>query len=1507
MSIAGKTSSQGDEFELQVALHWLISLYRDEEINFVQVDSTGIPDLEQEIPIDDIIVAYKDGRKKFIQAKKNQPKYQVWRFSDKVLKEELVKALEQHELTSNAEIWFYSRSPFGNLQKLAEGARKFRSYNSFKKSAPKTLLDPLKSLARIISPKVTDLSLKKSYALAKVLFFDSSQDWASRNLLDLKPHFPQANTVKSVLERLVAEHAASLPGTPYELNRLDFLEILKEHSLESAPIYSEADVLKNFQSASRIGRTWGRTIDGVKVDQPELIDVLDYIKVGNKNILVTSLPGCGKTCLLLDLVDQFETDPSVGVLFIKGDQYSDANSEADLTRMGLPEGIVGQCARLAEFRRVVVVVDSLDVLSLSRSHGAFKIILSVIDRLSLVDNTIVVAACREFDRQYDPQLRDRDWQKIIKIAPFDYGTVVRPLLDKWAVDDSDISESLQSLICVPQNLNLFKRLVESKSYLELNNAWDLFDRYLVEYVEKDSLLGNRAIDLLYRMAQEMMKNRCYTLPKVRISSETRLSQRLISQGVLVEQQPGVIAFSHQTLADNLLVRGSITNGEGLVDFIHKHLPLPFIRPVVKSFFGYLRVLDRVRFSREFRKALSDDKIAYHLKRLLVESFAEMSVDDKDWSLVRYLLNDHSALFRRCLYTMADVKWLDMIEQKLLTAFVGKEDRSALEQIVIQRLTVWIEKYPERVIALWTALYDNSPEKAKQAYNISIYLGDLKEWTTVGVGALLERLLSVEGYERDFIGRPLSLWVDATNSGDKLLWDYIINKVPDAGPSKHGKKELRCDGYDFHDDKFLEKRFQKSELLLGFAIDSLIEWSQKEVWQSDLHSFSNYFLMDSSWRYTHNKHETYSADGINTLLSCVESALNWHAHQDTIWWKDNELKIRDSREFGFMYFLALCYKNNPEKNIIGISSLLTDKELLRFGRIEFELGQLANSAYHLLTEEVAAKNQDLVMSLYSEEKYEDGEYEWIKRKRYDYLVWIPNIYRIKAAQDFVDEHRRTFGYELPTPQIWSSGGTVRQPFDHKILCQLSHPWAMKLVWNYNEDAGFVAMDDRLLGGKRQALWGFREASALCPKYMLGLLPLIRQEKLDVQFICDIFAGLAQHVRYLYGNLSSAQKDWEPFEKSISKEELRDLVQTGLELTGEVWSDLGCVSSLLMAGVHVAANPSDIAHLVRMHEKFYSQIKTVSSEENYVIEPGAEALICLAENCIKNDWAIGEEVDKLLVAYAQMGDESVLITFLRYLAYLIHYNPESSWVFFLTVMGRLNIEKWWAAERCFYYNYHKRTDEILPYIEKLLVSGSEEGLEVAGRIYTLMYLSDVVDEEEYFSRIARSPEKAIQGAVQNLAHNLYVKDVSDKCRKILPRLFAECSLTNTVMESFASVFHKDSSKVGMVGNELVFSYLKALPKVPGSPGINSFYRWLSAQAKNDPLQNLEYLEVLADACESCVGDVRQYGSRNHIPIVLREILIEADEVDDPELINRVINVQDRLMQNGFDGISKLYDDY
>ena len=128
MSISGRRSNRGDEYQLRIALHWLIRLLEDESILGIQVDSTGIPGESFSVVIDDIVVLYEDGRACFIQAKKNQTDHEAWTLSDKTLQAELTKTCQQLESRENSEVVFYSRSPFGELKALVETCKSFPDY-----------------------------------------------------------------------------------------------------------------------------------------------------------------------------------------------------------------------------------------------------------------------------------------------------------------------------------------------------------------------------------------------------------------------------------------------------------------------------------------------------------------------------------------------------------------------------------------------------------------------------------------------------------------------------------------------------------------------------------------------------------------------------------------------------------------------------------------------------------------------------------------------------------------------------------------------------------------------------------------------------------------------------------------------------------------------------------------------------------------------------------------------------------------------------------------------------------------------------------------------------------------------------------------------------------------------------------------------------------------------------------------------------------------------------------
>ena len=432
MSLAGRQSNLGDEYQLCVALHWTIKLLSDNDIDFIQVDSTGIPDRGYVISIDDIVVVYKNGRTRYMQAKKNSPDHRAWSFSQ--LKEELVKAREQLTNDENGEVEFYSRTPFGEFQRLVTTCQHIPSYDVFKQTAGKNQQGYLNKLATAIGCSEED-----SFGFAKRILFGAHitiEDWQNQNLRALESQVARAADAIPYLKELLTDHESSLKHGKAQITRDGAIRKLSEHGIVQAPNKNISEILEAFSSASQIGRDWIRTIGGEQIVRSELGKLIALIEEGTQRILLTEGAGTGKTCILLDLADYIEGERSEdwGLLFIKGDHFTTSQSESNLADRGLPEDLVGLCARLSENRRVVVIVDSLDVLSLNRDHDSLRLFIGLISRLSAINNVTTISACRSFDLDYDPSLRGISWDHRVRIGLLDYEETIIPLLDKWQID-----------------------------------------------------------------------------------------------------------------------------------------------------------------------------------------------------------------------------------------------------------------------------------------------------------------------------------------------------------------------------------------------------------------------------------------------------------------------------------------------------------------------------------------------------------------------------------------------------------------------------------------------------------------------------------------------------------------------------------------------------------------------------------------------------------------------------------------------------------------------------------------------------------------------------------------------------------------------------------------------------------------------------------------------------------------------------------------------------------------
>ncbi|OOZ40272.1 hypothetical protein BOW53_08480 [Solemya pervernicosa gill symbiont] len=202
----------------------------------------GIPGIEEQASVDDVVIIYRNQPRLHIQAKKNQTHHKSWSISD--LKDELVKAHEQLIFSPGVLVRFVSRSSFGDIQILSEECIRHPDLHTFKKQAPskqQQLLTKLSGLLRI--------DAASAFETARHLRFMVTGDQSSldsRNRNDLNTITAKPDIAVSLLESMLNRHQAKLPDSITLITREDIIKKFSEAGLVITPIRTEQEILDNF-------------------------------------------------------------------------------------------------------------------------------------------------------------------------------------------------------------------------------------------------------------------------------------------------------------------------------------------------------------------------------------------------------------------------------------------------------------------------------------------------------------------------------------------------------------------------------------------------------------------------------------------------------------------------------------------------------------------------------------------------------------------------------------------------------------------------------------------------------------------------------------------------------------------------------------------------------------------------------------------------------------------------------------------------------------------------------------------------------------------------------------------------------------------------------------------------------------------------------------------------------------------------------------------------------------
>ncbi|AUT50173.1 AAA family ATPase [Achromobacter sp. AONIH1] len=1513
MSIAGVRSNRGDGYQTLVAFEWALTVLSDPECLWLEIDSITYS-------VDDVVVGKADGTVIACQCKKNQPGFKAWSISD--LADELDKASGLLINNQNAEVRFYSRNNFGALGKLREHSTTQNdeaSYYASLDTENQATDVALKGRLATSAPSLSSFEFlrRTSFEISKEL--NGMRDLLRERLRIIASN-PEAafNAIWRHLDQLGARIGED--GTSAAWHRLtkdDLKAILHEAGAMLVPPMDLAEVRLSFADTSGIGRSWRRDIAGQRIFSPTVKELLAAIDAKKRAILLTGLPGSGKTCVMLALQDALEqrakTCSDIAPLFIQSREFADLPTAQDRQSQGLPEKWVEKVARLAENTHVIVVMDSLDVLSIARDHRVLSYFLAQIDRLLLVPNVTVVTACRDFDRHYDRRIAERKWDCELKCQSLDWDGEISPLLDKLGIATVSIDSATRELIKNPRELALFVELAEREGSFNVVTGQALAQRYLDTIVRANNALGDAAIQAIEAIASDMLRSRSLAVSYQRFGASQEILRALCSLNVIQESQDGKLVFGHQTLLDVLVISGAVRSGVTLNDFLQSLPPVPFVRPSIRSFVAQLALGERREFRKQLRTVLTGST-AFHIRRLVAESFAEQKPQDDDWPLIRDLREKHRDVFQ-VIYGAREIEWHHFWLKHLVPELRKARDADGMVRHVYW-VGQWADTDTSGVMTLWReALSLDWLDERSLGEQLGYHLSKIKSDNVALIVPLLERLLDLPRSEHSSLGRAIAHCVAAGGADDFLLWRYIADDVTDEDLAEFRfDKKLRCNSHDFGDsDKnFFRQRMEQSTTLLDLVVESIERWSdvRESRYSEKCIRYRYGFLGETSYDDAHSQRDTQYADSLEILFDVLESAIIYHAKIDSKWWKNNRERLLFSREGALVYFAVLACTASPEANIDLIGRMLCDKTLL-WSELSYEFGTLIHSAFNYLdslTQDTLIAN---IINMRSEYAPDESRELWRLRGQAEFIVTIPCYQRSPELQELLIIYEKNYGVLIRQPHIRLRGGWVRAPFSYEVFLRACDAGVLCLLSHY---AGYERrFDDFMVGGEDEVGWQLREAASRHPSRFLDLLPKY-WVNIQNRYRDDIMDGVVAFMNHRYGNLQ-INGTWTPLEE-LDGPVLAGLILDELERHPEHWQRRRSAADALKACSNVIYDKNSAERLSFLAIGFEglneadpikgNNVGIVTIGINMVKGRVVEALMILANNIRENRSEFPEFLGPALSRFASDESPAIRSLILRRLPYLQGKDLDFGWKLFNLAMSNSQ-GLWEIAEPCLYYAYDNHFEIVRPLLVRLRDEGGGKDPEVWGRISALATMARKIEFSEFLADLAAlNNVDAWRGAATVWTNLENIEQHRDQCLAGLGAGLNSCAIhAEAVADQVGHLFYEKSTVVSLpIG--LIRRYFDVLKNDSNEEKkhhrLTGFHEWLNSTSQRDPEHALEATESYLAYVIHCKPYL--YDHKDSLTQLMTRLFAEAEEREESDcgvMLQRVVVAQDTLLSLGVNGVA------
>ena len=849
-----------------------------------------------------------------------------------------------------------------------------------------------------------------------------------------------------------------------------------------------------------------QTINRIVLPRQEVQTIYGRLKesCGKAGVLVTGEAGIGKSGVMLQVVEEL-LDTGTPVVAFRADRLAFTPLPDDVgEQIGLPGSPANVLAAVAQGKHCVLVIDQLDALSIAsgRNTGLFDCVYEIVRQAQAHPNMSILLACRKFDLDNDPRLRQLTDSKgvaeTVVVGRLAHETV-REVVVKLSLDANSLNSKQLDLLSIPLHLKLLSELVEDEEIRALNfeKAQDLYERF---WKYKQRVIRERTgrsvqwTQVVYVLCDNMHKRQTLSTPEVVVEDWNTDAEAMVSEHVLVLENRRY-SFFHEGFFDYAYARRFAGNSRSLLTLLASDEQHLFRRAEVRQILLYLRDTEFDRYISDLEENLSNPDVRFHIKQVIFALLADLSKPVKgDWDVLSsFAGKDFSDSVTRLAWMIVRrPPWFQLVDsQGLVQQWLDDPDEAFVDQTVLL-LRVVQRQLPDRVAELAEPYVGKS-----DLWNSRLLLLAMRgDWSQGRRFLELVLQLIDQGILDDAKG-PV-----ATNSDFWLLlynlqsthqsWGcevvgHYFNRRRQLSLNAEQPNPFSNNNGTIADSQFAEKTLKELASNAPEAFVREVMPFMQAVIEDCASQEPGELLQDPIWSFGIFQ-SGYSIE--TALLNAMEIALSKLAIQHTDIFRVVIGPIRESPFKTIQYLLIRSLAaNGPLFADEGVDHLCKKPERLNIGYSSdshWAPRQLIESMSPHCSDEKLKQLETLLLGYYS-----DWEKSVHGRRKFGYaqftlLNGIIETRRSRKVITRLEELRRKFGRQEPVSPEPMEAQSAQPPIPEDAAEKMSDEHWLSAIHHHDTDTHEFTQDGDFVGGARELSRILEDRVKLEPKRFAKLV-------------------------------------------------------------------------------------------------------------------------------------------------------------------------------------------------------------------------------------------------------------------------------------------------------------------------------------------------------------------------------------------------------------------------------------